>query len=139
MPDNLSRFIDAQAKHYPMALAEIRSGRKRSHWMWYIFPQLAGLGFSSLSVEYGIRDLEEAKAFLKHPVLGLRLREISQALKELPGNDATAILGTPDDLKCRSCMTLFEAADPKEEVFRLVLKKYFNGEGDTRTLELLSH
>ena len=111
---DLDRFVKAQAYDYDAALREIRSGRKRSHWMWYIFPQLQGLGFSSTAQYYGIRDLEEAKAYIAHPVLGPRLKEISEALLGLDTRDPSAVMGYPDDLKLRSCMTLFELAAPEQ-------------------------
>ena len=138
----LERFVKAQEYDYDTALREIRSGRKRSHWMWYIFPQLRGLGFSSTSQYYGIRDLEEAKDYLQHPVLGPRLVEISVALLTLDTDDASAVMGYPDDLKLRSCMTLFELAAfdldaPALSVFSRVLEKYFAGHADRRTRELL--
>ena len=134
---DLDRFVKAQAYDYDAALREIRSGRKRSHWMWYIFPQLQGLGFSSTAQYYGIRDLEEAKAYMAHPVLGPRLTEISEALLGLDTCDPSAVMGYPDDLKLRSCMTLFELAAPEQPVFGRVLEKYYAGRRDNRTLELL--
>ena len=134
---DLDRFVKAQAYDYDAALREIRSGRKRSHWMWYIFPQLQGLGFSSTAQYYGIRDLEEAKAYIAHPVLGPRLKEISEALLGLDTCDPSAVMGYPDDLKLRSCMTLFELAAPEQPVFGHVLEKYYAGRRDERTLELL--
>lgn len=135
--DNLSRFLEAQATAYDKALEEIRSGRKRSHWIWYIFPQLKGLGMSQTSEFYGIEDLEEAKAFLAHPVLGQRLREITTALAELHEYDPEKVVGYPDNLKVRSCMTLFHAADPDEKLFQLILDKYYDGQKDPVTLEKL--
>ena len=136
MPD-LFRFLDAQKHSYATALSEIRQGRKRSHWMWYIFPQIAGLGFSSTAQYYAIRDLDEAQAYLNEPTLRSRLLEISQALLELPGNDPTQVLGWPDDLKLRSSMTLFLHADPTIPVFQQVLDKYYGGIEDERTVALL--
>ena len=138
----LERFVKAQEYDYDTALREIRSGRKRSHWMWYIFPQLRGLGFSSTSQYYGIRDLDEAKAYLQHPVLGPRLVEISQALLTLDSDDAGAVMGYPDNLKLHSCMTLFELAAfelaaPELHVFSRVQEKYFAGHADRRTREML--
>lgn len=135
--DSLDRFLTAQKRSYDCALAEIRDGCKRSHWMWYIFPQVAGLGMSSTSQYYAIRDLEEAKAYLRHPVLGARLREICAALLALDTCDPGAVFGWPDDMKLRSSMTLFAFADPEEPVFRQVLDKFFAGREDRRTLELL--
>ena len=133
----LDKFVSAQARDYETALAEIRSGRKRSHWMWYIFPQLQGLGFSSTAQYYGIRDLEQAVDYMAHPVLGPRLVEISGALLALPGSDPSAVMGYPDDLKLCSCMTLFELAAPDEPVFGRVLEKYYGGRRDRMTLNLL--
>ena len=134
---NLERFKRAQFDSYEQALREIRSGRKRSHWMWYIFPQLRGLGFSSTAEYYGISTLDEAKAYLEDPVLGPRLAEISQVLLELDDKNADRIFGYPDNLKLRSCMTLFAAAAGRDSVFQKVLDAYFNGVGDPRTTEML--
>ena len=134
----LDKFVSAQARDYDTALAEIRSGYKRSHWMWYIFPQLQGLGFSPTAQCYGIRDLEQAKDYMAHPVLGPRLVEISGALLSLPGSNPSAVMGYPDDLKLCSCMTLFELAAPDEPVFGRVLEKYYGGRRDRMTLNLLS-
>ena len=133
----LDKFVSAQARDYDTALAEIRSGYKRSHWMWYIFPQLQGLGFSPTAQYYGIRDLEQAKDYMAHPVLGPRLVEISDALLSLPGSNPSAVMGYPDDLKLCSCMTLFELAAPDEPVFGRVLEKYYGGRRDRMTLNLL--
>jgi uncharacterized protein (DUF1810 family) len=134
---NLQRFLDAQATDYQQALAEIKAGRKRSHWMWYIFPQIQGLGFSSISQRYAIQDAREAAAYLQHPVLGARLVEISQALLGLAGSNATSIMGSPDDLKLRSSMTLFGAVPGASPVFQQVLDKFFGGAPDGKTLQLL--
>ena len=136
-PAGLERFVKAQKYDYDTALREIRSGRKRSHWMWYIFPQLQGLGYSSTAQYYGIRDLEEAQDYMEHPVLGPRLVEISEALLVLDTSDASAVMGYPDDLKLRSSMTLFELAAPGQPVFSRVLEKYYSGHRDRHTLELL--
>ena len=136
-PAGLERFVKAQKYDYDTALREIRSGRKRSHWMWYIFPQLQGLGYSSTAQYYGIRDLEEAQDYMEHPVLGPRIVEISEALLVLDTSDASAVMGYPDDLKLRSSMTLFELAAPEQPVFGRVLEKYYSGRRDRRTLELL--
>ena len=133
----LVRFVKAQQDDYARALHEIQTGRKRSHWMWYIFPQLCGLGFSSTAQYYGIGDLAEARAYMAHPVLGPRLLEISRALLDLDTSDPGAVMGYPDDLKLRSCMTLFELAAPEQPVFARVLEKYYDGRRDARTLELL--
>ncbi len=136
-PAGLERFVKAQQYDYETALREILGGRKRSHWMWYIFPQLQGLGFSSTAQYYGIRDLEEAKDYMEHPVLGARLVEISSALLTLETSDPSAVMGYPDDLKLRSSMTLFELAAPEQPVFARVLEKFYAGHRDRRTLELL--
>lgn len=134
---SLQRFLDAQAADYPVALAEVRRGRKRSHWIWYIFPQLQGLGYSSTAQYYALRDAQEAQAYARHAQLGPRLVEISEALLGLPGTDATAILGSPDDLKLCSCMTLFAALPGANPVFQAVLRKFYGGRPDERTLQLL--
>ena len=136
MASDLSRFLKAQEHDYERALGEIRAGRKRSHWMWYIFPQIHGLGFSSTAQYYAICDLQEAKDYLAHPVLGARLKEISSALLDLEGLSASEIFGYPDDLKLRSCMTLFRMADLNEPIFLEVLEKYYDGKPDSRTVEL---
>jgi len=133
----LDRFISAQATSYAEALSEIRAGRKRSHWMWFIFPQMKGLGSSSNASYYGIEGLAEATAYLQHPTLGNRLIEISRALLALPGNNATTVMGSPDDMKLRSSMTLFSQVEGADAVFEQVLDKYFDGKKDARTLALL--
>ncbi|GGC66254.1 hypothetical protein GCM10011387_19710 [Pedobacter quisquiliarum] len=135
---DLQRFLNAQQEDYATALQEIKAGRKSSHWMWYIFPQINGLGFSSTSVYYGIKDIEEASAYLKHPMLGKNLLEISEALLSLEGRDATSIFGYPDDLKLKSSMTLFSSIPDSPAVFQQVLDKYFDGDADPKTLQLLS-
>jgi uncharacterized protein (DUF1810 family) len=132
---DLKRFLDAQANDFERALAEIRRGRKQSHWMWYIFPQIAGLGFSETSKFYAIKDKAEAQLYLAHPVLGARLVEISKALLEIEGKTANQIFGSPDDVKLKSSMTLFGALDDTNPVFQKVLDKYFDGAKDGRTLE----
>ena len=137
MPSDLSRFLIAHEYDYAQALKEIRAGRKRSHWMWYIFPQIQGLGFSSTAQYYAIRDLDEAKDYLDHPVLGARLKEISSALLELEGLSASAIFGYPDDLKLRSSMTLFRLADLDCSIFKDVLDKYYDGIPDKRTVDIV--
>ena len=134
---SLQRFLDAQATDYARALAEVKAGRKRSHWMWYIFPQVQGLGFSETSRFYGIQDLAEAAAYLQHPVLGPRLVAIGEALLALPGSNATSIMGSPDDMKLRSSMTLFGAVPGAPPVFEAVLAKFFGGKPDDKTLRLL--
>lgn len=134
---NLDRFIKEQQRDYATAYAELSQGRKRSHWSWWIIPQIVGLGMTTTSYTYAIKSLDEAVAFLDHPYLGKNIREISKVLLGLESNDATAIMGYPDDLKLRSCMTLFAEADPNEDIFQKVLDKFFNGEKDERTLEIL--
>ena len=133
---DLNRFISAQERSYDTALSEIKSGRKRSHWMWYIFPQIAGLGFSSTARFYAISSMQEAKDYYAHPVLGKRLVEISEALLALDTNDAAAVMGYPDDLKLRSSMTLFLAASG-DAVFQKVLDKFYSGKPDSKTLNIL--
>lgn len=135
---DLIRFHTAQKRDYEKALSELRSGKKCTHWMWYIFPQLKGLGQSDMANHYGIRSLDEAKAYLADPVLRGRLIEISNVLLTLDESDPEVILGFPNHMKLRSCMTLFSVADPEEEVFRKVLDKFFNGEMDKKTLMLLN-
>lgn len=135
--DDLQRFIDAQENDYAIALAEIKNGRKRSHWMWYIFPQIQGLGFSETSKRYAIKDLDEAEAYIKHPVLGQRLIEICTGLLNLKSNDAYQIFGSPDDRKLRSSMTLFASLPDAYPVFKSVIDKFFNGAMDSATLHLL--
>lgn len=135
---DITRFIEAQGENYERALREIKCGRKRSHWMWYIFPQLKGLGRSAISAYYGINGLSEAKEYLSHPLLGNRLREISEALLELDSNDAHDIFGFPDDMKLRSCMTLFNKVSPND-VFKEVLNKFYEGKVDYKTLKLLQN
>lgn len=132
----LNRFLTAQERSYATALAEIKAGRKRSHWMWYIFPQIAGLGMSSTAQYYSIQDRLEAEEYMAHPVLGTRLLEISRALLALESSDASAVMGYPDDLKLRSCMTLF-AQVSDDPVFEAVLDKFYGGSPDPRTLALL--
>lgn len=135
--DDLTRFIEAQRDSYPQALAEIRAGRKRSHWMWYVFPQIAGLGFSALSRRYAIRDRAEAEAYLNHPLLGARLRECVEAVLAINGRTAHDLFGSPDDLKLRSCATLFASVSPGGSVFQRLLDAYFQGEPDRETLRRL--
>ena len=133
----LDRFLDAQRGDYAVALAEVRRGRKTSHWMWYIFPQIAGLGQSSTARYYSIRDLEEAREYYAHPVLGQRLREISGVLLELRGSDPVAVFGGIDSMKLKSSMTLFAVAAPDDPLFQQVLDKYYGGEQDALTLRIL--
>jgi uncharacterized protein (DUF1810 family) len=133
----LGRFVEAQAGAYADAVEELRAGRKRTHWMWFIFPQIAGLGSSAIARHFAIRSLDEARAYLAHPVLGARLRECAEFVNRIEGISAHDIFGSPDDLKFRSCMTLFAQAEPAERVFRQVLEKFFGGEADRLTLERL--
>ena len=134
---SLNRFKEAQEKNYPLALAEIKEGKKRTHWMWFIFPQISGLGRSYMDSIYSIKSFEEAKAYMKDPVLRSRLIEISSALLELESSDPTEVMGTPDDLKLKSCMTLFEKASPDVNVFSKVLEKFYGGERDKKTLAII--
>ena len=134
---NLERFKRAQAHDYDNALREIRGGKKISHWMWYVFPQMRGLGHSSTADYYGISGTDEAKAFLEDTVLGPRLAKISEVLMGLEDKDAAGIFGFPDVLKLRSCMTLFAAVSGKDSVFQRVLDAYYHGERDEQTLRLI--
>jgi uncharacterized protein (DUF1810 family) len=136
-PFDLQRFVDAQAPVYATALAELRAGAKRSHWMWFVFPQVAGLGFSPMAQRYAIAGLAEARAYLAHPLLGARLRECVQAMLGVDGRSAREVLGSPDDLKFRSCLTLFAQAAREEALFAAGLEKYFGGAPDAATLEKL--
>lgn len=138
MSHNLERFIEAQEHSYETALAEIRNGRKVSHWIWYVFPQIDGLGVSLMAMEFAIHSLDEARAYVRHPVLGARLREISQALLDLEETDPVAVMGHVDAMKLRSSMTLFSLAEPGETVFRDVLERYYGGEADSLTLAILA-
>ena len=133
----ISRFMKAHQTDYQRALSEIKNGKKISHWMWYIFPQLKGLGRSSMSEYYGIQDLDEAKVYLADPILGKHLIEICNALLSLDTNDATEVMGRPDDRKLKSSMTLFDAATESSDIFQLVLDRYYNGKKDYRTLKML--
>lgn len=133
---DLQRFLEAQKNDYAAALAEIKTGSKRSHWMWYIFPQIAGLGFSPTAKFYAIKNVSEAEEYLKHPVLGKRLVEISNALLAVEDKTANQIFGSPDDVKLKSSMTLFGALDDTNPVFQKVLDKYFDGAKDERTLQI---
>jgi uncharacterized protein (DUF1810 family) len=136
-PHDLARFVAAQAGDYATALAEVRAGLKRSHWMWYVFPQLAGLGSSATSRRYAVRSRAEAEAYLAHPVLGPRLVEVCEAALGVAGRSAHEIFGSPDDLKLKSCATLFAAVLPPGSVFERVLGGFFGGEPDGQTLRLL--
>ena len=136
-PYDLNRFLEAQVADYESALNEIRSGRKASHWMWYIFPQFAGLGTSPTARRYAIRSIEEAEAYLRHPVLGARLIECAQAALDVGGRSALEIFGSPDDLKLRSCATLFAVVSTAGSVFDRLIEKFFQGEPDERTRKLI--
>ena len=135
---NLHRFLDAQESDYEIALSEIKNGRKRSHWMWYIFPQISGLGFSEVSRYYAIRNIDEAGRYLNHPVLGNRLVQISNVLLSLATNNAKTIFPGPDDLKLKSSMTLFSLLPNADLIFQSVLDKFFGGEKDQKTLKIIS-
>ena len=138
MNNKLDRFIKAHERDYEIALQEIKEGRKKSHWMWYIFPQIKRLGNSATSEFYGIEDIEEASLYYNNKYLREHLIEISQALLDIDGNDITNILGFPDNLKLQSSMTLFSLVDPKEKVFSEVLSKYYNDEKDMKTLDIIN-
>jgi uncharacterized protein (DUF1810 family) len=137
-PFDLARFATAQEGVYKRALAEIQAGNKQTHWMWFIFPQIDGLGFSSTAKHYAIKGPEEARRYLAHPALGPRLRECAEAILAAEGRSASEILGTPDDLKLKSSMTLFETVGGQNSVFGRVLDKYYQGKRDTRTLDILA-
>mgnify|MGYP000939163107 FL=1 len=134
---DLARFVSAQEQDYQKALSELKNGRKETHWIWYIFPQIDGLGVSSIAQNYSIKSLEEAKAYLSHPVLGPRLVECAEALRGVDGKTAREIMGSPDDLKLKSSMTLFELADESLAVFSQVLEKYYGGVRDEKTISLV--
>jgi len=136
-PHNLNCFIDAQERDYQTALAEITAGQKRSHWMWYVFPQYDGLGFSATSKHYSIKSLSEAAAYIDHPILGPRLRECVDALLAVTGRSAHEIFGSPDDMKLKSSMTLFAQVSSEGSTFEKVLDKYFGGQLDVKTIELV--
>jgi uncharacterized protein (DUF1810 family) len=135
--DPLQRFLTAQAEDYECALDELQRGRKESHWIWYIFPQVAGLGHSSMAQEYAIRSKEEAVAYLEHATLGARLKQCCEALLKHNGKKVQDIMGFPDDLKLRSSMTLFAMVSDRESVFHEVLKKFYAGQMDERTIAFL--
>jgi uncharacterized protein (DUF1810 family) len=136
-PFDLGRFVDAQEGVYDGVLTELRNGRKRTHWMWYIFPQVEGLGHSPTSRHYAIRSLTEARQYLRHPVLGRRLVECAEAVLGVDGRSASEIFGYPDDMKLKSSMTLFASVAGEDPVFDRVLEKYFHGQRDERTLRIL--
>lgn len=139
MTDDLNRFIEAQDNKYGEAFEEVKNGKKNSHWMWYIFPQIAGLGQSEMSRFYAIKDISEAGRFLNHPVLGERLISITGLLTRLKDRTANEIFGSPDDLKLKSSMTLFASVENADPVFQQVLDQYFGGEKDAKTLTVLKH
>ncbi|HEX4505837.1 MAG TPA: DUF1810 domain-containing protein [Alphaproteobacteria bacterium] len=136
-PHNLQRFVTAQAPVIAQVRAELAQGRKRSHWMWFVFPQIAGLGFSPMAQLYAIASLDEARAYLAHPVLGARLEDCTRLVAAVEGSTASDIFGSPDDMKFRSSMTLFAEAAPDNPVFAEALKRYFGGEPDRETLKRL--
>ncbi|MGL6073391.1 MAG: DUF1810 domain-containing protein [Fimbriiglobus sp.] len=136
-PFDLQRFVLAQEESYEQALNEVRAGSKHSHWIWYIFPQFRGLGFSEMSQKYAIQSLAEAHAYLQHPELGSRLLEICEATLAVEGRSALTIFGSPDDMKVRSCTTLFAHITPSDSVFEQLLAKYFDGNPDSKTLALI--
>ncbi len=135
-PYNLTRFVQAQENAYPTALRELQNGQKRSHWMWFIFPQIQGLGISPTAQYYAVRGLEEARAYLAHPMLGPRLSECTAMVNSLEGRSVTQIFGYPDHLKFRSSMTLFELAAGPDAAFSKALDKYYSGERDQATLDI---
>lgn len=137
-PYNLRRFVDAQDPVYERVCAELRGGRKSSHWMWFIFPQLRGLGQSQMAYTFGISSREEAQAYLRHPVLGPRIRECTRLVNLIDGRSIEEMFGYPDDLKFRSSMTLFASVQAEDPIFQDALKKYFGGEPDARTVQLLA-
>ena len=136
-PHGLSRFIEAQDVDYEHALDEIRAGKKRSHWMWYVFPQFTGLGSSPTSMRYAIKSCDEAEAYLAHPILGRRLAECAEAVLQIRDRSAFEVFGSPDDMKLRSSATLFASLSPEESVFHRIIDKYFDGKRDDRTIELM--
>ena len=135
-PYDLDRFVKAQAADYPQALSELRAGEKRSHWMWYVFPQIDGLGHSAMSRRYSIKSAAEARAYLDHPLLGARLHECFDVICEIAGRSALQVFGSPDDSKLRSSATLF-AAVSDDSIFEQALEKYFQGKRDENTVRLL--
>ena len=134
---NLQRFVEAQDRVFEQVRAELRAGRKQGHWMWFIFPQVKGLGHSPTAIEYGIGSRSEAEAYLKHPILGPRLEECTELVNKVSGSSIDEILGYPDNLKFRSSMTLFSLVSPDSKAFEQALGKYFGGQADQRTVELL--
>jgi len=136
-PYNLRRFLDAQDPVYAQVCSELRAGSTRSHWMWFIFSQIQGLGYSPLAKKFAISSVDEAKAYLDHPILGARLKELCRLVNRVEGRSIEEIFGYPDDLKFRSSMTLFAHAASDDQIFRDALEKYFNGEDDPATVERL--
>lgn len=136
-PHNLRRFVDAQDQVFNQVCSELRSGSKRSHWMWFIFPQIKGLGHSAVSVKYSISGVEEARAYLNHPILGPRLRECTRLVNQIEWRSIEDIFGYPDDLKFHSSITLFAQAAPEDQVFQEALQKFYKGETDQLTLDQL--
>jgi uncharacterized protein (DUF1810 family) len=135
---NLDRFVHAQERNYDQALRELELGRKQGHWMWYVFPQIDGLGSSPTTKLYSIKSEDEARAYLKHPTLGPRLHECAEAILRVDGKSAREILGSPDDLKLKSCATLFAYVSPPGSVFEQILERFYSGERDATTLRLLA-
>ena len=138
LPPVLDRFLQAQEPVWPRVIAELRAGKKRTHWMWFVFPQIQGLGHSDMAQRYAIQSMAEAQAYLAHPVLAGRLRECCQILMDLETSSALDVLGSPDDLKLRSCMTLFDLAGPQQPEFRQALERFYGGEPDPVTVGLLA-
>ncbi|RTZ44729.1 DUF1810 domain-containing protein [Candidimonas sp. SYP-B2681] len=136
-PYDLERFIHAQAPVYQQICAELQQGQKRSHWMWFVFPQIAGLGHSAMAQKYALRSLEEAVAYLQHPILGARLVECTELVQAVNGRSIEQIFGLPDNLKFHSSMTLFSKASPNTQIFSSVIQKYFHGQIDAATLKIL--
>ena len=134
--NNILRFIEAQENTYSDALSEIRNGRKRTHWMWFIFPQITGLGNTQMSVKYSINDINEAIFYINHPILGNRLKEITGELLKIKDKSALDIFGSPDDKKLKSCMTLFSIVS-QDSIFRQVLSQFFNSEKDGKTRDII--
>ncbi len=137
MEKSLDRFLIAQQNYYHDAYEELKAGKKRSHWMWFIFPQIRGLGYSDMAKYYAIESREEAENYITDPTLGHNLIEISTVLLEIKDNDAKEVMGEPDDRKLQSCMTLFSTVAPEIDVFEKVLQKFYNGVKDSKTLEIL--
>lgn len=138
LDDGIERFLAAQENVYDKALREIKNGMKESHWMWFVFPQIRGLGFTEYNVYFGLKNLDEAKEYLEHPILGKRLVEISQAVLSQQGKTAMEIFGRPDERKLKSCMTLFSQIQNADPVFEKVLEKYYNGVKDEKTFAILA-